>query len=204
MAEPLKSNPLSSRVIETKPAAWKEFHFIQLDTFKNLPIAAAKKLKQSILANEFTQPFYVWLDESAGVTYCLDGRHRTLMLEELEEEGVDVPELLPATFIRCADKADAAKLVLTYSSIYAKVTEEGLFEFMNMYELDPEQMSAITDLPGFTFPEIPTIKEDPFDDAGIGVKNQYGVIIMCDNEEDQKEKFEMLTGQGMNCKIVVT
>jgi hypothetical protein len=45
---------------------------------------------------------------------------------------------------------------------------------------------------------------DPFDDSGITAKNQYGVIVMCANEAEQEHIFSRLTGEGFNCKIVVT
>jgi hypothetical protein len=45
---------------------------------------------------------------------------------------------------------------------------------------------------------------DPFNDDGITSKNQYGVIVMCANEAEQEHIFTRLTGEGFNCKIVVT
>ena len=127
---------ITSRVIKTEHVNWKSFRYIQQDDFKELPKEASVKLKASILANNFTQPFYVWHDQSDGQLYCLDGRHRTRMLEELEKEGVSVPETLPGTFIDCQNKSRAAELVLVYSSIYAKVTEQGLFDFIKLYDID--------------------------------------------------------------------
>ena len=38
---------------------------------------------------DFTQPFYVWEDET-GTLWCLDGKHRTILLEELILEGKEV------------------------------------------------------------------------------------------------------------------
>lgn len=195
---------LQSRVIETKLVRWEEFEFIQQDDFKELPEAAKSKLKQSILSNEFTQPFYVWQDTETQVNYCLDGKHRTMILEELSAEGHDIPEELPATFIDCKDKQEAAKLVLVYSSLYAKITETGMSSFLDLYDLDRREMNLFLDLPGLDmFLDLPT-PINAFDDSGIGVKNQFGVIVMCDNEEDQEEKFNALSAQGFYCKVVVT
>lgn len=144
MLEPLE---LKSRVIETKLFEWKTFDFIQHDEFKELPNSAREKLKRSILENEFSDPFKVWYDIVSGKTYCLDGKHRTLILEELEKDGHQVPEMLPATFIRCFDKREAAKLVLTYSSIYAKITEQGLFDFLKQYDFSYEDVKMTVDIP---------------------------------------------------------
>jgi hypothetical protein len=43
-----------------------------------------------------------------------------------------------------------------------------------------------------------------FDDDGVGYSEQYGVIIKCVSEREQEEIFKRLTGEGFECKIVVT
>ncbi len=47
------------------------------------------------------------------------------------------------------------------------------------------------------------------DGAGDGepvdnYKEQYGVIVVCENEDQQEEIYAKLTEQGYNCKVVVT
>lgn len=139
---------LTSRVLKTQLIDWRKFKFIQPEDFKDLNPDARRRLKNSILTNKFTQPFYVWQEPDTGDIYCLDGKHRTLILEELIKEGIQVPELLPATFIHCVDIKEAAELVLIYSSIYAKTSEQGLFDFIKMYELDPDDLKMSIDIPG--------------------------------------------------------
>ena len=154
MSEPTIDQPIKSRVLSTKPVHWKKFQYIQQEDFKQWSPEAKSKLRASVLNNNFTQPFYVWQDPSDSVIYCLDGRHRTLILEELETEGRDIPALLPATFIDCKDKQEAAKLVLVYSSMYARVTDKGLFDFMELYDLNREEMISQIDLPDFSFKQF--------------------------------------------------
>lgn len=55
-----------------------------------------------------------------------------------------------------------------------------------------------------TGPNSAAAGNDPFDDDGITSKNQYGVIVICANEAEQEHIFTRLTGEGFNCKIVVT
>ncbi len=140
---------LKSRVIKTMDVAWKQFAYIQQDDLKQWAHDAKGKLKASIISNDFAQPFYVWQDPSDSVIYCLDGRHRTLILEELELEGYSIPDKLPAILIDCNDKQHAAKLVLIYSSLYARVTDRGLFDFLEKYELDAMELAGEMDLPDF-------------------------------------------------------
>lgn len=201
---PMQEKPLTSRVLKTELVSWKDLQFIQQDDFKDLPSEAKEKLKNSIIVNNFTQPFYVWQDQTDSVMYCLDGKHRTLMLEELIRENYHVPDLLPATFIECKDKKEAAKLVLIYSSVYAKITEEGFTDFMDLYNLDPEEMKLSIDLPGFNESPTEKMQTDPFNDEGILTKDQYGVIVICDNAEAQEKVFTSLSEEGYKCKVVVT
>lgn len=138
---------IKSRVLKTEPIKWHQLKFLQSDEFKDLTGLDKEKLKKSILNNSFSQPFYVW--EDAGTLYCLDGKHRTNILHELSEEGHKVPEILPATFIHCNDQKEAAKLVLQYSSIYARITQTGLLDFLDAFELPYDDVKFEINLPDF-------------------------------------------------------
>lgn len=200
MSNPL---PFKSRILKQKLIAWRDLKFIQQEDFKELPLPAREKLKTSIIENQFSDPFKVWYCEEDGETYCLDGKHRTIILEELITDGVSVPDLLPATLLYCADKTEAAKLVLIYSSQYAHITPEGFQNFVSFYGLDEQELNLSIDIPGLKLPEITEVVGN-FDEEGIGVKNQYGVIVMCEDETDQEQKFNELSDKGYNCKVVVT
>lgn len=43
-----------------------------------------------------------------------------------------------------------------------------------------------------------------FGDNGVAYKSQYGVIVICEDEVEQKNVYSALTGAGHKCKIVVT
>jgi DNA modification methylase len=156
---------LHHRVLETKLLKWKDFQFIQPDHFKELSPDAGDKLKQSILSNQFTQPFYVWYDAAADIYYCLDGYHRVKALHELDRETFLIPESLPATLIACDSKEEAAKLVLIYSSIYANITQQGLFDFLKLYDLQYESIRNQIDIPDFSTERFEQ-KFDLFDVCG--------------------------------------
>lgn len=141
-----ENSGIQSRILKTELINWKELQFIQQDNFKDLPKDAKQRLKASIVANSFTQPFYVW-EAPDGQRWCLDGKHRKILLDELASEEVLVPSKLPATFIECSDKQDAARLVLLFSSQYARVTSEGLYEFITLNQLEFEELREMVDIP---------------------------------------------------------
>jgi hypothetical protein len=121
--------------------------FLQPDGFKDLTKSAYTKLRQSILNNHFVESFKVWQDKKT--TFCLDGFHRVKVLHELVKEGHEVPDTFRADFLNCQDKKEASKLVLIYSSVYASVTQEGLYEFASLQDLDISSMSDEIDIAGF-------------------------------------------------------
>lgn len=186
----MSSEKLASRVIKTENINWRELKFIQQENFKEISKDDMHSIKASLVANNFAQPFYVWEDESNGIIYCLDGKHRVLALEELINEGVDVPYLLPATFIDCENKRQAAKLVIIYSSIYAKVKQQGLFDFLKEYELEMSEIKGEISLPEFSVPRF----EQKFDLLGINDLNDIDSSLDDDFEIDENAKIIVNTG----------
>ena len=120
------SSVIGSRVIGFENIDWQKLEFLQDDNFKEWINDGDKKLLQSLVKYQFIDPFKVWKND--GKLYCLDGKHRFLDLMKAKESGINVPELLPATFIGCSDIKEAAEMVLIYSSAYSKITYEGLFD----------------------------------------------------------------------------
>lgn len=143
----METNKIASKVIKTELIKWKELQFIQQDDFKEWIGSGEQKLMDSILKYQFVDPFKVWEDN--GVLYCLDGKHRFLDLTKALDNGIAVPEMLPATFVDCADIKEAAELVLVYSSNYAKITQQGLLEFVKNFDLDFPDIANLLNIPEF-------------------------------------------------------
>lgn len=153
-----KTNTLTSKILKTEDVSWRDIKYLQQDNFKELSSEDKQKLKNSLLRNEFVQPFYVWQDAD-DTLYCLDGKHRVLLLQELANDGVQVPEALPGIFIECASKQEASKLVLVFSSAYARVTIGGFQDFITLHELDAVELMEQISIPDLTIPEIMPLPE---------------------------------------------
>ena len=130
----MENKQIKSIVITTANVQWKNLEFIQDENFKEWINDGDKKLIESILKYQFCDPFKVWQDEEK--IYCLDGKHRFLDLLKVVELGYDIPDELPATFMECENIETAAELVLVYSSNYARITQQGLFDFVSKFNLD--------------------------------------------------------------------
>ncbi len=139
---------IQSRIKKTEAIEWQKLKFIQDDDFKEWIKDGDKKLLESILKYQFVDPFKVWQDGES--IYCLDGKHRWMDLLKAKANGVEVPNLLPATFITCADINEAAELVLVYSSAYAKITHQGLYNYIEKFNLSFPDLKDVIQLPDFS------------------------------------------------------
>lgn len=141
----MNTEAIQSRIIKTELVPWETLLFIQDEDFKEWINDGDEKLLQSIVKYQFIDPFKVW--QKGKKLYCLDGKHRWKDLTKAKEMGIVVPEKLPATFIDCTDIKEAAELVLIYSSAYARITEQGLFNFTDKFKLDLTEMSRMIQVP---------------------------------------------------------
>lgn len=177
-----------SRVLKTEHIAWQDAKWLQNENLKAISEDGLQRLKNSIVSNDFVMPFNVWQDENE-VIWILDGHHREKALRSLVAEGVPVPAMLPATFIEAETKHEAAKLVLIYSSIYAKITNEGLSDFLQMYEIPLEEFTDEIDLPEFSMPRFEQLLE--IEEVAGG------------EDEDSEEEEEVLTSADAFTEILV-
>jgi DNA modification methylase len=111
----------------------------------------------------------VW--EHDGKIYCLDGKHRFLDLVQIQKNGMQVPELLPATFINCTDIKEAAELVLVFSSAYAAITKDGLSLFIKKFELDFPQLQELLSIPNLDITGFNTNEPHGLKDTDFIIKN---------------------------------
>ncbi len=200
---------ITDRILKTEKIAWRELEWFIIE--KNVEVKEIlqsnfDKLKKSLLENSVIQTFAVW--EHDGKIVILDGREKQKALQELENEGHTIPDILSANFIECKNTAEAAKVVLLYSSIYAKLTEEGLSYLIALTQTDLNKLIKEIELPSFNLSKF--VEKQLTEENGISPLKefnytpQYGVIVLCEDEEKQKIIYEKLSGQGYSCRVVVT
>lgn len=97
-------------------------------SLKELSVDNYEKLKSVILELGFSEPISVWKD-GKGKWQTLNGHQRLRCLIGLREEGYEVPKI-PVTVVEAKDEAEAKKKVLTLTSQYGEITNQGLYEFL--------------------------------------------------------------------------
>ena len=130
-------------------------------------------------SNSFIDALNVW-ESPEGDIFILDGHHRQQMLDILEKDGYAIPEVFTCNFIECKDRKEAAKYLLIYSARdYARIQEEGLYEFMNTEDLTLEDFrSELT---------LPDIDLEYFEIAYFDNVDPYPEKPQKDNEGEEKE-----------------
>lgn len=149
---------------------------------KTLTNANYEKLKKQILRLGYSEPISIWnnaKDPGDGY-YILNGHQRYHTLKAMEEDGYDIPPL-PVTLVQASSLKEAKEKVLSLTSQYGEITDEGLYEFMAEADL------KMPDLEDLRFPEIdmkhfeesfftePVTVDEGDDDVPDVDENKYGV-----------------------------
>lgn len=184
---------IKSNIIGTQDIEWKKLKFLQQPEFKEWMPSGDEKLIESLLRYQFVDPFKVWVND--GNTYCLDGFHRYQDLATLERMGVNVPEMLPATFIQCSDITEAAKLVLVFSSAYARITQQGMFDFVSNYKIDMKDIETTMNIPEFSMDRF----KQKFDHFGVNDLEEYEVDIEGDEIIVKPGDIFLINGHRIMC-----
>lgn len=128
-------------------SAFEEFQ----GNLKSLSEASFKKLKREILERGFSFPIHIWKKgEKAAI---IDGHQRIRTLWQMAAEGYKIPEI-PVVYVHAKDEKEARLKVLSGASQYGKVDRQGLYEFMEIGEIDVDELTQ-----GF---ELPAVDSDLF------------------------------------------
>lgn len=127
----------------------------------------------------------------------LSGHTRRLALMKMGYEESDV--------VRVTGLTDLQKK--KYRILANKTNEFAGWDFGKL----EEELDGL-DFEGFDFKFNLPGDDDEDDEAntesgggsGFNYQEQYGVIVMCDNEADQERIYNDLTEQGYTCKVVAT
>jgi hypothetical protein len=98
-------------------------------SLKDLSIENYEKLKNVILRHGYSEPISVWKDPKTEKYMCLNGHQRLRTLKLLQKDGYSVPKL-PVSIVDAKDMKEAKEKVLTLTSQYGEITQQGLYEFM--------------------------------------------------------------------------
>ncbi len=164
--------------------------------------SAIRKVAASIREFGFRQPIVV---DAEGVVIIGHLRLQASKSLQLEEVPVHVAsDLTPAQVkgLRIADNRTSQESAWDLDLLGPELLELKVADFdlgLTGFEM-PEILASV-------FPGIEAAKKSKSKAGGAspsGYKEQYGVIVICQDETAQAQIFEKLTAEGYACKIVVT
>jgi len=98
---------------------WRNIEPLQPEGFKGQTANEKETLKNSIVKNGFHDAFDVWQHD--GKLLSIDGVHRKIALLELAEEGYEIPEQLPCTYVTAENETEAATIILSRNSQHSHI-----------------------------------------------------------------------------------
>jgi len=153
---------MKDKILKTELLEWRELIPFQPDILKSQTVEQHNKLKKSLIKNGFTAAFQVW--GKGKKFYILDGHSRYFALKELADEGAQIPEKLPCTFIDIKNAQQAKKAVLLFNSHYAKIEKSALAEFTADFDLD--DLIGEIDIPDIDMDDLGDVPPDFPEESG--------------------------------------
>jgi len=128
--------------IKCKGSRWAKLESLTViqGDLKELSEENYAKLRKRIETHGFDAPIFVWKDK------ILDGTQRYRVLGKMVEEGWTLPKGVPVCDIQAKNLSEAKERLLGYVSQFGKLTEDGLYEFLQ--DMDEPDLSTL-DLPDF-------------------------------------------------------
>ncbi len=158
---------------------------------KELSESEYEKLKRSILKYGFSFPVFVWQD------FMLDGHQRIFTVNKLLQEGYTISDI-PLVEIEAKDKTEAAEKLLVLNSHYAKITDEGLYGFINEMDVNFSNLVDNLELPdfdmdGFLEGYISTVDEIDPPDLPCGDKQPFQQMTFTLHDTQAEELNEAIS-----------
>ena len=135
-------------------------HAVDLDTLldfqgdaKTITQDNLDKLKRSIAKHGFFVPMFVWQKSPTSKTYIIDGHQRLKALQQLRDEGEEVPPV-PVEYIAAKSKKDAAEKLLAITSQFGEFDVEALKGWAGMLSIKLPELDlrlVDTDIFAITF-----------------------------------------------------
>lgn len=141
----------------------------------------------------------------AGAVLARELEDGTLQLVDGHLRAETTPDMEIPVLVLDVTEAEADLLLATYDPLSAMATadEDAFRQLASALQPGSDAVKSMLASMAEESADGGSLSR-PENGAASRYKEQYGVIIICESEAGQKEVFDALTGQGYNCKVVVT
>jgi hypothetical protein len=186
---------IKDKIIKLENVSWRDIQDLQPDELKT--IYNYEHLKKSLLNNGFANPLFVWEDD--GVLWSVDGKTRREVLMDISND-MEVPEKLPAIFIKAKDRKEAIKILLeVFNAKENPSNQEVLIEWLEVENIDIQEVNIESiNVVSENIEEEETEQKD----LSSNIKNLFRIEIVCKDEEHQENSYNKLIEQGYECRLL--
>jgi len=170
---------MKDRIIKSEKIAWQQVKDLQPDDVK-LP-TNLEDIKASMRKFGFAKAYDVWQDPEDGSLYWLDGHTRTQALNQMKQEGEEVPAKLTANFVECKDRKEAIKILIeVHNQKQNPFFENTLTAWLDLEEIEVEDIGLET----INYTEKRYVKDFEFKPAQTELENEY------DDSESEMQAYD--------------
>lgn len=168
-----------------------------------------EQIKQSILTFGMVEPI-IWNRLTGNV---VGGHQRLTVLRDLGHETVEVSVIevteeqekaLNIALNKISGEWDDDRLSTLLDELAANADDM----LLTLTGFTEEELDEMFDLGDGGVPPSPDEEEDddrpPSREASFHYQEQFGVIVLCEDEADQRSVYEKLVEQGFSCRVVAT
>lgn len=131
---------IKNRIKQLIEVDWQNLKAIQPEDVKIQNNLDA--LKASLKKHGFSLPFAVWIDGTD--IYTIDGHTRKKALQELQAEGVEIPDKLKAVEIEAKNRKEAIQiLVEVFNQKHNAFDNETLVKWLDVEKVEVEDLEAV-------------------------------------------------------------
>ena len=161
---------------------WREIEPLQPEGFKGQTANEKETLKNSIVKNGFHDAFDVWQHDNKLLS--IDGVHRKIALLELAEEGYEIPEQLPCTYVTAENETEAATIILSRNSQHSHI-------------LSAAVMTAAFKIPAATIEAVvPQKNLDRWNGIGNDISKHEDNTVYSNNESINVDNYDNIDNVG--------
>ena len=131
---------IKNRIKQLIEVDWQNLKAIQPEDVKIQNNLDA--LKASLKKHGFSLPFAVWID--GADIYTIDGHTRKKALQELQAEGVEIPDKLKAVEIEAKNRKEAVEiLVEVFNQKHNPFDNEVLINWLDVEQVEIQDLEAV-------------------------------------------------------------